>query len=496
LITLKIENTRSFKLTKNEEVRKGDNNISAFSIVFPSNFGAGHPRAECAVEMRCYLPNGEFLSYELDTSQPTATQPITYDLTEQEQQVSIMFIITHGVEVIGKTNTETLYVYDAPDSDREPLTPREDCDRVINEQRQTIARQAATIDEQSETIGSQGEQITELSGEVTELSTENARLQALTGTQNDTIQYMIDNPPEPKLYTPPEPIIPESETRVYTPPQNYDGFASFTVDRVTAEGVGFNPDYYKEGETCLGKVGTYNPFPEHSYGGIYYTELGEGGYPKKILVKDMLRSASTIPQFFNASNDAKRELREVVFENCPEFLRIAQGMFQSFNYLIKVILPDSLTSINVNAFSGCTSLTEINLPNSLTSIDINAFAGCTSLTEINLPNSLTSINSNAFYNCTNLTEINLPASLTSIGGGVFYNCTSLTNFTIAQGFNCNNLSVSSSTRFSVETLVAMLEALADRTGQTAYTLTIGATNLNKLTNEQKAIAIGKNWNLA
>jgi hypothetical protein len=42
----------------------------------------------------------------------------------------------------------------------------------------------------------------------------------------------------------------------------------------------------------------------------------------------------------------------------------------------------------------------------------------------------------------------------------------------------------------------MLEALADRTGETAYTLTIGATNLNKLTAEQKAIAIGKNWNLA
>jgi hypothetical protein len=42
----------------------------------------------------------------------------------------------------------------------------------------------------------------------------------------------------------------------------------------------------------------------------------------------------------------------------------------------------------------------------------------------------------------------------------------------------------------------MLEALADRTGQTAKTLTMGATNLAKLTDGQKAIATNKNWTLA
>jgi hypothetical protein len=79
---------------------------------------------------------------------------------------------------------------------------------------------------------------------------------------------------------------------------------------------------------------------------------------------------------------------------------------------------------------------------------------------------------------------------------VFYGCSSLTNLTLAQGFNCNGLNVSASTLFTAETIVACLEALADRTGQTAYTITFGTTNLNKLTAEQKAIAINKNWNLA
>jgi hypothetical protein len=79
---------------------------------------------------------------------------------------------------------------------------------------------------------------------------------------------------------------------------------------------------------------------------------------------------------------------------------------------------------------------------------------------------------------------------------VFQNCANLEFVTIEPGFNCNDLNLSVSTRYSVETIVSWLEALADRTGETAYTLTMGATNLNKLTDEQKAIAIGKNWNLA
>ena len=137
----------------------------------------------------------------------------------------------------------------------------------------------------------------------------------------------------------------------------------------------------------------------------------------------------------------------------------------------------------------------INTSN-IISIEVNAFYGCSSLTTINLPDSLTSIANNAFYGCTSLTTINLPDSLTSIGGYAFYGCSSLENVTIENGFNCNKLDLSSSTRYSVETMVSWFNALADRTGQASFTLTIGATNLNKLTAEQKAIATNKNWTLA
>lgn len=48
---------------------------------------------------------------------------------------------------------------------------------------------------------------------------------------------------------------------------------------------------------------------------------------------------------------------------------------------------------------------------------------------------------------------------------------------------------------NIESLIQILNNLADRTGQTRYILTLGPVNLEKLTSEQKAIATSKNWTL-
>lgn len=45
-------------------------------------------------------------------------------------------------------------------------------------------------------------------------------------------------------------------------------------------------------------------------------------------------------------------------------------------------------------------------------------------------------------------------------------------------------------------MVNMFNALSDHTGLSSNTLVLGPTNLAKLTEEQKAIATNKNWNLA
>ena len=124
------------------------------------------------------------------------------------------------------------------------------------------------------------------------------------------------------------------------------------------------------------------------------------------------------------------------------------------------------------------------------------FEGMVNIVKIELPENLLRLDGYMFYNCLSLKQINIPATLSTIMGTAFYNCSSLENVTIKNGFNCNNLNLSSSTLYSAATIVSWLNALADRTGQTAYTLTIGSTNLAKLSAAEIAIATNKNWNLA
>ena len=95
------------------------------------------------------------------------------------------------------------------------------------------------------------------------------------------------------------------------------------------------------------------------------------------------------------------------------------------------IIPNSVTSIERSAFSGCTGLTSITIPNSVTSIGNWAFQGCTGLTSITIPNSVTSIEIWAFKGCTGLTSITIPNSVTSIGNYAFVYCTGLTSIEVA-----------------------------------------------------------------
>jgi hypothetical protein len=93
-------------------------------------------------------------------------------------------------------------------------------------------------------------------------------------------------------------------------------------------------------------------------------------------------------------------------------------------------VPNSVTSIVVSAFSGCTSLTNVTIPNSVTSIGDEAFSCCTGLTGVAISNSVTSIGHYAFWGCTSLTSAAIPNSVTSIGDYAFSHCSSLTNVAI------------------------------------------------------------------
>ena len=92
-----------------------------------------------------------------------------------------------------------------------------------------------------------------------------------------------------------------------------------------------------------------------------------------------------------------------------------------------VVLPNSVTSVHVQAFANCPNLETIVLPNSLSVIEDETFSNCTKLSSINLPQNVSIIGANAFRACSSLLHIEWPQQLTNIGASAFYECTQLDN---------------------------------------------------------------------
>lgn len=228
---------------------------------------------------------------------------------------------------------------------------------------------------------------------------------------------------------------------------------------------------------------------------------------------------------------------------------ITSYMFDGNSQLQDINFPKSITTIGNYAFNGCSSLYNLSLPQDIsftvgdysfantgitdddvqnillhaTSVGAGVFKGCSSINNVEISinskemfrectnlvtailNDITSIDRAIFYGCTSLKTVFLPStiteavsnSLTSTSSAyyVFYNCTALEDVQLGQDWNMS-LRLNVSNNLTVDSMVAMFNSLKDLTGETAKVLTLGATNLAKLTDEQKAIATNKNWTLA
>ena len=148
----------------------------------------------------------------------------------------------------------------------------------------------------------------------------------------------------------------------------------------------------------------------------------------------------------------------------PGTKTIGSGAMKGLSKLTEVILPDSVTTIEAEAFYQCTGLKSIQLGKSVSQIGSGAFAQCSALESITVDSgnatyrsqnncliqgstlvlgcktsqipqdgSVTAIGAFAFEGCNGLTVVTIPDTILNIGEGAFRDCNNLTTLHLGNG---------------------------------------------------------------
>jgi hypothetical protein len=117
--------------------------------------------------------------------------------------------------------------------------------------------------------------------------------------------------------------------------------------------------------------------------------------------------------------------------NLPNSLTSIGDRAFYFSVLTGIDIPDSVASIRDFAFESCQSLRRIRfLANAELAMGTAVCGECVNLTTVEIPNGITSIPIHTFFYCRTLTTINLPNSVVLIDQGAFYGCESLADLVL------------------------------------------------------------------
>lgn len=197
-----------------------------------------------------------------------------------------------------------------------------------------------------------------------------------------------------------------------------------------------------------------------------------------------------------------------MFYNCHKLTSVPEydtsnvtnmsNLFKGCSQLKSIPLFDTSKVNDMSSmFSDCSKLTSIPLFDTSKVVNMyNLFKGCSQLTSVpELNTSNVTVMSSMFYSCSQLKSVpKLDTSHVINANNLFFGCAQLTTLGGFIGFK-TYLDLSGSPLLTHESLLNVINEAADVTAK-PKTLTLGATNLAKLTDEEKAIATNKGWKLA
>ena len=273
-------------------------------------------------------------------------------------------------------------------------------------------------------------------------------------------------------------VLTENKTETIVPDSGFDGLSDVSIE------TNIHPT-----EKLIDTLTTNGT---HYYGGEY----NEAEITVNVPTQDGIDVSKGIS--FSYSTFTTEQFESLNTYNWDKITNCAR-MFLSCSNITVVPELNIINAANiVYMFGNCTKLTSVlGLNTSKVTNMSDAFSSCTSLTAIPQWNTSKVTNMNdTFRLCKNLISIpQLDTSNVTSMGSTFYGCSSLTDL---GGFlNLSvNLNLSSCPNLTVDSLMNVINNLKDLTGSTSRTLTLGKTNLAKLSDDQKVVATDKNWVLA
>ena len=187
---------------------------------------------------------------------------------------------------------------------------------------------------------------------------------------------------------------------------------------------------------------------------------------------------------------------KITFEEGSQLTTLDENALYRIANLGSIKFPKTLSSwgrYNLS-YCGCPRI-EFEASSDLKSATSYSFWNITGLVTLCLPDRLESFTGGTAVvkSCPALEEIRFPSTITtSIPKTAIQDCPSVKTIWLQSGFNAA-ANFSNCDQLTETSMVAMFNALKDLTGQSSKTLTLGATNLARLTADEIAIATAKNW---